>query len=85
MTVLAGSIVIGVSVSSNLIGCERPTPANGRRCLPRRGGVGITREPTRVSAVLLYCDRGGGGEGRGFSYLLESRMTYLASSHVLRS
>jgi hypothetical protein len=28
---------------------------------------------------------GGGGEGRGFSYLLESRMTYLAGSHVLRS
>jgi hypothetical protein len=28
---------------------------------------------------------GGGGEGRGFSYLLESHMTYLASSHVPRS
>ncbi len=28
---------------------------------------------------------GGGGEGRGFSYLLESHMTYLAGSHVLRS
>jgi hypothetical protein len=26
-----------------------------------------------------------GGEGRGFSYLLESHMTYLAGSHVLRS
>ncbi len=28
---------------------------------------------------------GGGGEGRGFSYLLESHMTYLAGSHVHRS
>ncbi len=28
---------------------------------------------------------GGGGEGRRFSYLLESHMTYLAGSHVLRS
>jgi hypothetical protein len=26
-----------------------------------------------------------GGEGRKFSYLLESHMTYLAGSHVLRS
>ncbi len=34
---------------------------------------------------LYYCGRGGGGEGRGFSYLLESRKTYLAGSHVLRS
>ncbi len=30
--------------------------------------------------------RGGvGGEGHGFSYLLESHKTYLAGSHVLRS
>ncbi len=28
---------------------------------------------------------GGGGEGRGFSYLLESHMTFLAGSHILRS
>jgi hypothetical protein len=28
---------------------------------------------------------GGEGEGRGFSYLLESHMTYLAGSHVLKS
>jgi hypothetical protein len=28
---------------------------------------------------------GGGGEGQGFSYLLESHMTYLAGSHILRS
>jgi hypothetical protein len=28
---------------------------------------------------------GGGGEGRGFSFLLESHMTYLAGSHILRS
>ncbi len=38
---------------------------------------------------LDYSGRGGGvggeGEGRGFSYLLESHMTYLAGSHVLRS
>jgi hypothetical protein len=39
---------------------------------------------------LYYCGRGGGGvgeggEGQGFSYLLESHMTYLAGSHILRS
>jgi hypothetical protein len=35
----------------------------------------------------LCCTRvaGGGGEGCGFSYLLELHMTYLAGSHVLRS
>jgi hypothetical protein len=32
----------------------------------------------------LCCGRGE-GEGHGFSYLLESHMTYLAGSHVLRS
>jgi hypothetical protein len=38
---------------------------------------------------LYYCGRGGGGgggeEGCRFSYLLESHMTYLYGSHVLRS
>ncbi len=37
---------------------------------------------------LDYCGRGEGwgrGEGHGFSYLLESHMTYLAGSHILRS
>jgi hypothetical protein len=35
----------------------------------------------------LICTRvvEGRGEGCGFSYLLESHMTYLAGSHVLRS
>jgi hypothetical protein len=28
--------------------------------------------------------QGGGGEGHGFSYLLESHMAYLAGSHILR-
>ncbi len=37
----------------------------------------------RVSTALQW--QGGGGEGRGFSYLLVSHMTYLAGSHVLRS
>jgi hypothetical protein len=31
---------------------------------------------------LHYCGR---GEGHGFSYLLESHMTYLAGSHIFRS
>ncbi len=36
---------------------------------------------------LHYCGRGEGwgGEGQGFSYLLESHMTYLAGSHIHRS
>jgi hypothetical protein len=34
---------------------------------------------------LCYTTVAGGGEGRGFSYLLESHMTYLDDSHVLRS
>jgi hypothetical protein len=41
------------------------------------------RDPTWVSTTLS--GRGGGEEGRGFSYLLESHMTYLAGSHILRS
>jgi hypothetical protein len=34
---------------------------------------------------LHYCGEGVEGEGHGFSYLLETHMTYLAGSHVLRS
>ncbi len=34
---------------------------------------------------LLHYSGGGRGEGRGFSYLHKSHMTYLAGSHVLRS
>jgi hypothetical protein len=83
MTILAGFIVIGVWVSSILIGCVLSALANRRRCRPRRGGVGKTQEPAGVSAALLWL--GGGGEGCRFSYLLESHMTYLAGSHVLSS
>jgi hypothetical protein len=81
MTVLASSIVVGVEVSSNLIGCVRPAPANGRRCRPGRGGVGKTRE---LAVGLRYTTvaGGGGGEGRRFSYLLGSHMTYLAGSQA---
>ncbi len=39
--------------------------------------------PTGVSTVIQW--QGGEGEGRRFSYLLESHMTYLAGSHILRS
>ncbi len=61
-------------VSSILIGCVQPAPANRRRCWPRRGGVGKIRGPTGVSAVLEW--QGGGG-GHGFFYLLDlpSRFT----------
>jgi hypothetical protein len=83
MTFLAGFIVIAVKVSSILIGCVRPAPANRRWCRPRRGGVRKIWGPAEVSAVLEW--QGGGGEGHGFSYLLESHMTYLAGSHILRS
>jgi hypothetical protein len=83
MTYLAGFIVVAVKVSSILMGCLRPAPANRSWCWPGRGGVGKTREPTRVSTPLQW--QGEGGEGHGFSYLLELHMIYLASSHVLRS
>jgi hypothetical protein len=37
-------------------------------------------------SLLHYSGGGRGrGEGHGFSYLLESHMTYLAGSHILRS
>ncbi len=83
MTYLAGFIVVVVNVSSILIGCVWPAPAHRRRCRPGRGGVGKIQGPTGVSAVLEW--QGGGGKGRGFSYLPELHMTYLAGSHVLRS
>jgi hypothetical protein len=83
MTYLAGFIVVAVKVSSILIGCVRPAPANSRQCRPGRGGVGKIQGPTGVYAVLEW--QGGGGEGHGFSYLLELHMTYLAGSHILRS
>jgi hypothetical protein len=83
MTFLASFIIMGVLVSSILTGCVRPAPANRRRCWPGRGGVGNTRETTLTSAPLQW--QGEGGEDHGFSYLLESHMTYLAGSHVLRS
>jgi hypothetical protein len=73
MTFLAGFIVIAVKVSSILIGCVWPALANRKRCRPGRGGVGKIRGPAGVSAVLEW--QGGGGEGRRFSYLLESHMT----------
>ncbi len=45
------------------------------------------RDPAVVSTALQWQGGGvgGGGEGPGFSYLLELHMTYLAGSHVLRS
>ncbi len=83
MTYLAGFIVVAVKVSSILIGCVRPAPANRSWCRPGRGGVRKTREPAGVSTPLQW--QGGVGEGHGFSYLPELHMTYLAVSHVLRS
>jgi hypothetical protein len=80
MTFLAGFIVVAVYVSSILIGCVLRAPANRSRSWPGRGGVRKIQEPTGPS--LHYSGGGEGGEGRGFSYLLESHMTYLASSHV---
>ncbi len=84
MTFLAGFIVIAVKVSSILIGCVRAALANRRRCQPVRGGVRKIWGPAGVSAVLEW--QGGGGEDHGFSYLLESHMTYLAGfSYLLES
>jgi hypothetical protein len=87
MTYLAGFIIVAVKVSSILIGCVRPAPANRRRCRPGRGGVGKIQGPAGVSTVLSGRGRGvgGGGEGHGFSYLPELHMTYLAGSRILRS
>jgi hypothetical protein len=59
MIFLAGFIIIAVKVSSILIGCVRPAPANRRQCRPGRGGVGKIWRPARVSAVLEW--QGGGG------------------------
>jgi hypothetical protein len=53
MTYLAGFIVVAVKVSSILIGCVRPAPANRSRCLHGRGGVGKTREPAGVSTRVV--------------------------------
>jgi hypothetical protein len=83
MTYVAGFIVVAVKVSSILIGCVRPAPANRRRCRPGRGGVGKIQGPAGVSTGLS--GRGVGGEGHGFSYLPELHMTYLAGSRILRS
>jgi hypothetical protein len=58
MTYLAGFIVVAVKVSSILIGCVRPAPANRRRCRPGRGGVGKIQGPAGVSAILEW--QGGG-------------------------
>jgi hypothetical protein len=86
MTYLAGFIVVAVKVSSILIGCVRPAPADRRRCRPGRGGVGKIQGPARVSTGLSGRGSGGGrGEGHGFSYLPELHMTYLAGSRILRS
>jgi hypothetical protein len=83
MTYPAGFIVVAVKVSSTLIGCVRPAPANRRRCRPVRGGVGKIQRPAGVYAVREW--QAEGGEGHRFSYLLELHMTYLADSHILRS
>ncbi len=48
-----------------------------------QGGEGGKVADFPISAALQW--QGGGGEGRRFSYLLESHMTYLAGSHILRS
>jgi hypothetical protein len=37
------------------------------------------------SCTAVVGGREGGGEGPGFFYLLESQMTYLSSSHILKS
>jgi hypothetical protein len=87
MTYLAGFIVVAVKVSSILIGCVWPAPANRRRCRPGRGGVGKIQGPAGVSTGLSGRGGGVGGEGEvhGFSYLPELHMTYLAGSRILRS
>jgi hypothetical protein len=64
---LPGLILVAVQVSSILIGCVRPAPANRRRCRPGRGGVRKTRGPAGVSTGLLWQGGGvGGGRSRIF-------------------
>ncbi len=57
--------------------------------MPAWGKVESGKPGILPGSPLHYTGRGeglgGGGEGPGFSYLLESHMTYLAGSHVLRS
>jgi hypothetical protein len=84
MTFLTYFIVVGIQVSFILIGCALPALPIRRRYWLRRGGVEKTRETTMISAALQWHGGGGGGGDCGFSYLLESHMAYLASSHILR-
>jgi hypothetical protein len=65
MTYLAGFIVVAVKVSSILIGCVWPAPANRSWCRPGRGGVGKTRDPAGVYTPLQW-QGGRGGRSRIF-------------------
>ncbi len=80
MTYLASFIVIAVKVSSILIGCVWPAPANRSWCQSGRGGVRKTREPTGVSTTLQWQGGGVGGRSQIFlspwvTYDLPSRFT----------
>jgi hypothetical protein len=57
--------------------------AQERSSRENTGNYGDLRCTTVISPALQW--QGGEGEVRRFSYLLESHMTYLASSHILRS
>ncbi len=61
---LAGFIIVGVKVSSILIGYVRPALANRRQCRPGSGRVRKMRDPVGVSAALQW--QGGGGKVADF-------------------
>jgi hypothetical protein len=62
MTYLAGFIVVTVKVSSILIGCVRPAPAN--RADAGLGEVESGKPGSPLGSPLHYSGRGGGvGEG----------------------
>ncbi len=74
----ASSILIGA-----VCGPLRPIGADAG---PGEVESGKPRNPLGSPLTTVAGGRGGAmGEGRGLSYLLESHMTYLAGSHVLRS
>jgi hypothetical protein len=59
----------------------QPVPANRRDAV----GPGEVESGKTGETTVIPLHYSGGGEGRGFSYLLESHMTYLAGLLILRS
>ncbi len=80
MTIQASFIVVRVKVSSIMIGCVRPCSRQWDDAGP--GEVESVKYRIPLGSFSLHYSGGGGGEGPRISHLLESHMTYLASSHV---